>query len=723
MVQILRVAMRGWESLTGKKAPDLRPPGAAALQALRRNTDRNPVFLQLAAIRACETGSTLHIAEWSQGDLLQYAVSRERAYLRGGLGARGNPEAVERAVAFLSLAGARTPDDKGFAALLAADAEALGLGRSAAPATLKGLAAVVGKKGETERRIFVPIAHDLVSGAFAATVLGERRPLLDETISRVLDVQPDVGWLNLLRITGDLCGIPGFDLTRSWLDLVLAERPVEELEWLSSQLAVRTPQLAAFGAALQETLVLRMPQTPEYVPLRAETMNRLAVCNAELGRRTAALETARRAAEAFEKIAAENSSWRSAWSDSLNNLAVFQTMVGQHAAAADTGRRVVELREELAKEDPARHRARLAGAWGNLGICLVESGDGEEGLAAVKRAASIWEELARENPDAFGPGFAQILNNLGALNGRRRKWRDALAPCERAVGYLRGLADRNPDVFEPELAAALTNLSNALAGMGRAEPAMRESSEAVFLFEKLSHRNPDAWENDLALALVNLAAHCRRAGKAAEAALHARAALDICERRAGRDRRIGGNLAAALANLGAAADPRSQADQALMAAGKAVEVYEGLFKGQPEAYRAELGAALLLHGRLQSDMGLKEPGLQSVTRAMEFLTYLAEKDPQSHEAVLAGAYGVLARVLQLSGDGEKARGAYRKGIEVLQRGFDRDPSANAEIAATLIQGYVKHCDAAGKRPSPEALAPYEEALRRMAAKGGGGARA
>ena len=305
----------------------------------------------------------------------------------------------------------------------------MGLGAGAAPSTLKGLAAVVGKKGETQRSIFIPIAHDLVSGAFAATVLGERRPLLDETIGRALDVQPDVGWLNLLRITGDLCGIPGFDLTRNWLDMVLAERPVEELEWLSTQLAVRTPQLASFGAALQETLVLRMPQTPEYGPLRAETMNRLAVCNAELGRRTAALETARRAAEAFEKIAAENPSWRSAWSDSLNNLAAFQAMVGQHGAAAETGRRVVELREGLAKEDPERHRARLAGAWGNLGICLVESGRGRRGSRrspAPRPSGRNWRARTRTPWDPASP---RSWNNLGALNGRRRRWRDALAPA------------------------------------------------------------------------------------------------------------------------------------------------------------------------------------------------------------------------------------------------------------------------------------------------------
>ena len=88
-----------------------------------------------------------------------------------------------------------------------------------------------------------------------------------------------------------------------------------------------------------------------------------------------------------------------------------------------------------------------------------------------------------------------------------------------------------------------------------------------------------------------------------------------------------------------------------------------------------MAAALLLQGRLQSEISLREPGLQNVTRAMEFFTFLAEKDPASHEAALAGAYGVLARVLQLSGDGEKARGAYRKGIEILQRGFERDPGA------------------------------------------------
>ena len=47
---------------------------------------------------------------------------------------------------------------------------------------------------------------------------------------------------------------------------------------------------------------MRLPQSEQYAGWRAETLHRLAVYSAELGRGAAALETAKRAAEAFEAL-------------------------------------------------------------------------------------------------------------------------------------------------------------------------------------------------------------------------------------------------------------------------------------------------------------------------------------------------------------------------------------------------------------------------------------
>jgi len=712
MVEILQESLDAWSDLCQKEAPRLPSLSRESLQALRLNTDRNPVYLQLAAIRACETGSAVNITDWDQGDLLQWAVARERAAVRGLCPKGSDPILVERAVAYLAFCGARDSKDDGFINLLRADALCLGASETAIDGTLMGLKATAGRGGvEDGRQLYIPIIHDLINGAFGVLVISEYRAQMEECIEVAIGVDPELVWLNLIRTTGDLSGIKGFELVNHWLDMVLSERPVEELIWVSRQTSLRNSNLAAFGISLHETLVLKLPQTPAYASVRADTMNRLAVANFELGNVGGALETARRAVEAYSKLVEDDPANYRRLANCLNNLAAFEAIQGKAVNAAKEGLRVVQIRTDLAKEEGGQEEAELAGAWTNLAAYQHHAGSYRPALEAAEEGVKQWEKLARSNPRVYVPGFVQALNNLAISHARLREWDEALAPAERAIGFLRGLSEKNPDAFDSELAAALANVTPVYGALGRASKAVPAAVEAVEIYERLSQRNADVWKDDLALALNNLAAELLRSGRREQGEKVANRSLSLYKSLLVDGRtRFAVPYATALNNLAALTDLNLAPEKALAAASRSAEIHEQLTSVRPKAFLERHAASLANLGRIMGEAGLVEKGISSVKLAISEFKKLVDANPDGYSLEFAAAHGQVAELYAISGD-------LAGGIEHLERalGIMRLPMSkrigpSIPLFATIAKRYVELCEVAVKRPSFELLGHFDNLL-------------
>ncbi|TAL18024.1 tetratricopeptide repeat protein [bacterium] len=715
MVAILKTAMASWSRLCGKPAPDMPQLGRDALLSLRRNTDYNPVYLQLASLRACEQGSATNIPDWPKGQLLLWAANREKAYIRANCPRTSDHILVERAVANLAFCGARDSSDEKFWQLLRRDAETMGASASSVENTITGLAVVAGKTGEGGRTIFVPIAHDLVNGAFGVHVLSEYREVMEKSLGAALDLDPEQTWLQLIRTTGDLSGVDGFETVRDWLDLVIAERPVEELIWVSRHTSMKNSNLAAFGVALHETLVLKLPQSPAYAPVRADTMNRLSVSNFELGAVSAATEIAKRAVDAYEKLTAENPAYLGRLANCLNNLSAFYAIYGRPVEAANSGARVVDIRRKLlAKGDTGPARAELAGAWTNLAAYFIRSGYYEKAAESAKQGLALWEDLVRKSPQAFTPGLTQSLVNLSIANARAGRYDEALRMGDRATGFLRDLAERNPDAFDSELACALANLAGFYGALGKRQKALIYAEEAAEIIERLHLRNPETYGEDLALTQNNLAAELLRSGNFLRAEKAAKRSVEIYAKLlTTRKMRFAPPYAVALSTLAAASNRRMSPEQALSSATKSAEIHEQLSSMRPEGYTDRNAAVKIILARVLGDVGMGDKGLPVAKQALDGYSKLCDEKPGVYDLDYAAACGHAAETAKAAGETNLVDIYYCKGLEILKNPVEKNPDGAIPLLATLTSAYLKFCKECGSKPDNSLMGYYERVLNLM----------
>ncbi|TLN25646.1 tetratricopeptide repeat protein, partial [bacterium] len=712
MVSIVKAAMGGWSKLTGKQPPELPQMNREALSSLRLNTDLNPVFLQLAALKACESGSATNITDWPKGQLLHWAVNRERTFIRAHCPKSSDSILVERAAAIIAFTGARAAADNNFSELIKKDALLMGASENSVENTLAGLSLVAGKTGEGGRTIFVPIAHDLVNGAFGVIVLGEYRDVMEKTLSATINFDPEPVWLSLIRTTGDLSGVDGFATVKDWLDLVLAERPVDELIRVSRYTSMKNSNLAAFGVALHETMVIKLPQSPSYAPVRADTMNRLSVANFELGAINAALEIAKRAVEAYEKLAQENPAYRARLANCLNNMAAFYAISGKPIDAARAETRVVEIRRELLKgEDSGQMRAELAGAWTNLAASFIRAGYYERAMEASANGLDLWEKLARSSPQAFIPGFAQCLLNSSIAHFRLGRLDEATRLCDRATGFFRDLAERNPDAFDSELGAALSNMAGYLGLAGKRQKSLAAAEEAANIYERLSLRNPETFAEDLALSQNNLAAELIRSGQLQRAEKAARKSVEIYAKlMSGMRMRFASPYAVALSNLAIASNKRISPDQALSSAQKSAEIHEQLASVRPDGYADRNAAVKISLARVMSDVGMAQKALPIAAAAIAAYEKLVQEKPGLFELDLACALGQAAEAHRAAGEIDDARNHYRRALDLLKIPMEKNPECAIPVLATLASAYMKICKDTATAPATDILLYYEKVL-------------
>jgi hypothetical protein len=90
-----------------KPAPTFPAFSAEQFESLQKNTAQGrPLYLQIAALHACELGTAENIARWSRSELLNSAVERERRYIRNQCHGTTTPaEFVECLSAVLYFAG------------------------------------------------------------------------------------------------------------------------------------------------------------------------------------------------------------------------------------------------------------------------------------------------------------------------------------------------------------------------------------------------------------------------------------------------------------------------------------------------------------------------------------------------------------------------------------------------------------------------------------------
>jgi Tetratricopeptide repeat len=500
MVQILRATFEGWAKLPGPPPPAFPELTRDDLRRFRRTTEGRPLFLEMAALRACAENRAASLARWDRAELLTDAIARERDYiLRACRGDATQTLLVERGVALLTLTGPRSKGDSRWLDLLRWDAQACGYAAVQPGEISRRIRQLVrGVQGDDVQTIN-PLGPDILGEALAVSVLKDNPATAAAALQAAIEYSGPTVWANLLRSVTDLYALADFSVLETWAKEIVGRRPTDELALAARLVPQQTVSLASLAASLDEALLRAVKEGPNADRDRARVLSNLGVRYSALGRREEGLRAAERASEIYQRLATQNpDAFEPDLAMSLNNLGSFYSALGRREEGLRAAERASEIYQRLATQNPDAFEPDLAMSLNNLGIRYSALGRREEGLQAAERAVEIRERLATQNPDAFEPDLAGSLNNLGNRYSALGRREEGLRAAERASEIYQSLAAQNPDAFEPDLAMSLNNLGGFYSALGRREEGLRAAERGNEIYQRLAARNPDAFEPDLA---------------------------------------------------------------------------------------------------------------------------------------------------------------------------------------------------------------------------------
>ena len=513
MVSLLKATLDSWEKLTGESAPELPQLSEEDFHQLRKNTEGRPLYLQMAALHACEIKSAHEIARWNRATLLQDAVKRERDYISKHCSSNAPQKLVERLAALLFFSGKTPCNHPDLLEMTKAEAKTCGYPQIQ-PAEIVETLTQLFQEDDTQGAVvdLNPIQPDLIGAAFSATVLQEYGNN-NETLDRAILLGRETAWGNLLRSAQDLYGVGAFEVD-IWLPSLLVERSQEKLWNIASLLPKQTVALRFFAVKLYEALLKVSTSEVE----QAAILNNIGAYYSKLGWREKALDATLKAAEIYEPLAKKNADgFEPSLAGSLNNLGIRYSALGKPDEALVAALKALRIYEHLAKRNPDAFEPDLAMGLNNLSNRYSTLGKPDEALRVALRAVEIRERLAKENPDAFDPTLAGSYNNLGKFYGDLERREEALNTVRKAVEIYEPLAKKNADGFEPNLADSLNNLGITCRALGRWEEALDSALKAVAIYERLAKKNPDAFDPDLAISLGTLGSICLQNNDAEQA--------------------------------------------------------------------------------------------------------------------------------------------------------------------------------------------------------------
>ncbi len=266
------------------------------------------------------------------------------------------------------------------------------------------------------------------------------------------------------------------------------------------------------------------------------------------------------------------------------------------------------------------------------------------------------------------PRLAVLHMGLALLHWHLGDHLRALEHQQKAVNLYRQLAARNPQAYRRDLAGSLTILGAVLFAMGRREEALAATQEAVGLYRELAVQNPQDYRPALARSLTDL-----------------------------------GNILLVLDR-----DP-----EALAATQEAVGLYRELAAQNPQAYRPALAGSLTTLGLRLSALGRWKEALAATQEAVGLYRELAAQNPQDYRPDLSHSLGAHGTMLLALGRPTEAVEAFGEGLRAIAP-FVRDlPQAFGDLAAYLLQGYLRASQEAGREPDEGLVGPVREVLGRQ----------
>lgn len=713
---ILERTFEKWATLPGGgPTPPCPELSSSQIEELLNNTGGRPLFVEMAALRACAANDTSRITRWGQGELLADLVEREGLYARRYCGSDAVlADLVERAMVIVSLTGPVNRSSPVWVKTLAADAERCGYPGTRSGEVSKAVAILLGENRWQDRTVIMPMSPDLVAEAFMVEVLGKRSDCVVETIEGLLDSAGAAlwnAWNTLLRSAVDLHAWHEFAAVRAWIATLVRRRPVAEQRVVESMIHTQSIALSGIACILVERHLAELPPLPDSRLERARLLDRLALLYSTQHKPEKALAASSQSVEIFKNLAIEVPHAKLELAASLSTLSLTHAGLGKRRESLKLAEEAVLLCEGLMEEKIGDLLPLLAKILVGLGASYGELGQHEKSLGATRRAVEIYEDLARQLPNVYEVPLAASLDNLGLGYSMLGKSQQALAAASRAADIFRRYAERNADIFEPELATSLNNLSNCYTHLGREEEALSAAVRAVTISENLQKLVPGLFAPLHALSLQNMAVSYGVVGNLEQALNAGRRAADIYENMARENPALyEPMLEKALSHLNLIYGKLKRPEGVLAIAKRAGNLYEELARGDWESYWQKLAQSLDGMAVCYRAFGQKEDELRTTERLAE--VYQRGRGGASVEKQLAATFSTLGH-LKLEQNPREAMVCFRQGIETLRNLFMAEPIRFGTLMDSLMKDYFDSCDSLGDEPDWALINPIANVRRRF----------
>jgi tetratricopeptide (TPR) repeat protein len=376
--------------------------------------------------------------------------------------------------------------------------------------------------------------------------------------------------------------------------------------------------------------------------------------------------------------------------------------LGATPLALDYARKAAEAFRGLAAQDPgnADHRRDLSTSLNRVGGVLELQSDLTGALAAYRESLDIMRELAAANPRNTGwqADLARTLVNVGDVLANQADSAGALAAHRESLDIRRKLVAGTPGNtdWQADLAWSLGKVGDVLGNQGDNAGALSAYRESVDIMRALVAKDPSntQWANTLVVSLDNVATKLFRLDDFAGALVTIREAVDLERRLVAKDP---GNaqwrsmLAAGLSQVGLVLRAHGDLAGALIPYRESLEMMRGLVAKDPgnTQWQGLLGMAQFTIGELQQQQGDLAGALAAYREGMDIYRALLAKDVRNSQWGNFAALTLIqiAGVLEAQGDHAGALAARRESIETYRGLAARDPS-NTQWPSSLNMGLI-----------------------------------
>ncbi len=538
--EIILATFKSWARRYGRPAPDLPDLSSRDWLMIQSNTLNRPLYLQMAAISACEAMSAEDLPTWGRGKCLRDAINRERTYIGQACRNAEERDAIERIAGILCVTGMGASGRADWMREVADELAALGVGVTAYSEETRRRT-IFRKPEATSEEATSLIQPDILGEGFAATVLpteSDNPPV--GALRRAVAIGGLSAWGNLIRMVQDLHGIEVSDESGSrrllfkgiedWLLPLLEYAPPEHLRRILALLPERSASLNPVGIRAAELLLGNIDSDSRWE--RAECLLALGMhrvwggkgnarstkaAEGELREATTLLASAQVSGETAESHLQGARAHRllgMVLSDQNDTTGAIResTLAGFRALGeiVEPARMEADVRRLLDAQPPdlPALAVEFANALNNLSIDLRFSGRYGLAIRCARAAVSTGEILVAAGHRGYLPYLGRYANNLAIAHELRREPTDALEAARQAVQL--ALNETRPDQFR-SLGLCLDHLFTLEKAERTWSAAHLTASRAVRVYKELFQRAPEQYSASLIRAQRRLAQAQRNA--------------------------------------------------------------------------------------------------------------------------------------------------------------------------------------------------------------------